>query len=84
MRLPMFRQSFVRCLCVLGCAACAPATSSRELAAVLSAPAPALARVYYWRARPGKLDEYNRYVREIAEPIDREAQRQGAFISVTT
>ena len=43
-----------------------------------------LARIYYWRARPGKLDEYGRYVRDVAEPIDREAQRAGAFVSVTT
>ena len=43
-----------------------------------------LARIYYWRAKPGHLDDYNRYIREVAEPIDREAQRQGAFISVTT
>ncbi|HEV8364034.1 MAG TPA: hypothetical protein VGQ52_11000 [Gemmatimonadaceae bacterium] len=43
-----------------------------------------LARVYYWRAKPGKLADYNRYVREIAEPIDMEAQRRGAFISVIT
>ena len=43
-----------------------------------------LAQVYYWRARPGKLDEYNRYITEVAEPIDAEARRQGAFLSVTT
>ena len=43
-----------------------------------------LARIYYWRAKPGKFDEYTRYVREHAEPIDAEAQRQGAFVSVTT
>lgn len=43
-----------------------------------------LARIYYWRARPGQLDEYNRYIREVAEPIDREAQRQGAFLAVAT
>ena len=43
-----------------------------------------LAQVYYWRAKPGKLDEYSRYIREIAEPIDNEAQRRGAFVSVTT
>ena len=28
--------------------------------------------------------EYNRYIRTVAEPIDREAQRAGAFIDVTT
>jgi hypothetical protein len=39
---------------------------------------------YYWKAKPGKLEEYNRYIREAAEPIDAEAQKQGAFLSVTT
>jgi hypothetical protein len=28
--------------------------------------------------------EYNRYIRDVAEPIDREAQRAGAFVAVTT
>jgi hypothetical protein len=58
----------------------ADATSRAESAA----PAGALARIYYWKARPGKLEEYGRYIRDVAEPIDREAQRAGAFISVTT
>jgi hypothetical protein len=54
-----------------------------------SPPAPAepdvtLAQIYFWRAKPGKLDEYTRYVRDVAEPIDREAQRTGAFVSVRT
>ena len=44
----------------------------------------AVAAIYHWKAKPGKLEEYNRYIREVAEPIDREAQRRGAFISVTT
>lgn len=43
-----------------------------------------LAQVYFWRAKPGKLDEYTRYIRDVAEPIDHEAQRAGAFLSVTT
>jgi len=43
-----------------------------------------LARIYYWKAKPGKFEEYTRYVREHAEPIDAEAQSQGAFVSVTT
>jgi hypothetical protein len=64
-------------------AACTRGTSNPE------APAPAvldgtLAQIYYWRAKPGKFDEYTRYVRERAEPIDAEAQRRGAFVSVTT
>lgn len=52
------------------------------------APDPAreatLAQVYFWRARPGQLDAYTRYIRDVAEPIDREAQRLGAFLSVAT
>ena len=43
-----------------------------------------LAKIYYWRAKAGKLDEYSRYIRDVAEPIDGEAQRAGAFLSVTT
>ena len=43
-----------------------------------------IAEVYYWKAKPGKLADYNRYIREFAEPIDHEAQRRGAFLSVTT
>lgn len=51
-----------------------------------SAPAEAgtIAQVYYWRAKSGKFDEYTRYVRDVAEPIDAEAQRDGAFLTVTT
>jgi hypothetical protein len=48
------------------------------------APAGTLAQIYYWRAKPGKFDEYTRYVRDVAEPIDHEAQRRDAFVSVTT
>lgn len=51
------------------------------------APSPstaALAQVYFWRARPAKLEEYTRYIRDVAEPIDHAAQRSGAFLSVTT
>ena len=43
-----------------------------------------LAQIYFWRARAGMSAEYNRYIREVAEPIDREAQRTGAFLSVLT
>lgn len=56
-----------------------------------SAPAPSpaearatIARIYYWRARPGKIGDYSRYIHDLAEPIDHEAQRHGAFISVKT
>lgn len=67
----------------LACASVAPATLQPTRA---DAPEEhgALAKIYYWRARPGKLEEYSRYIRDLAEPIDREAQRTGAFLSVTT
>jgi hypothetical protein len=67
------------------------AACSRPVVPRTAGPVPAtqaaggtLARIYYWRALPGKLDGYGRYIREVAEPIDMEAQRRGAFLSVTT
>ena len=43
-----------------------------------------IAGVYYWKAKPGKLDDYNRYIKTVAEPVDFEARRAGAFVSITT
>ena len=71
--------------CVAVAAACSVKVSRDDVR-----PSPAtteratLAQVYYWKARPGMLDAYNRYIVDVAEPIDAEAKRQGAFISVTT
>jgi beta-lactamase class A len=59
-----------------------PASNMR--APLASWPDATLAQVYFWRARSGKVDEYTRYIRDVAEPIDHEAQRTGAFLSVTT
>jgi hypothetical protein len=64
--------------------ACTPGPGGPEPPALASANTGTLAQIYHWRAKPGKFDEYTRYVREHAEPIDGEAQRQGAFVSVTT
>ena len=66
----------------IGLVAC---TSGASPGSVSPATGPGtLAQIYFWRARPGKLEEYNRYIREVAEPIDAEARRNGAFVSVTT
>ena len=70
-------------------AACSMSTRTTETGVGALAVAPAremgtIARIYYWRALPGKLQEYGRYIRDAAERIDGEAQRGGAFISVTT
>lgn len=43
-----------------------------------------IAKVYYWKAKPGKLEDYNRYIKTVGEPIDFEARRAGAFVSIST
>lgn len=68
---------------------CATARGARQDAASLGAATLAtdgatLAQIYFWRAKPGKLEDYTRYIREHAEPIDNEARRAGAFVTVTT
>ncbi|MCU0646488.1 MAG: hypothetical protein MUF00_00720 [Gemmatimonadaceae bacterium] len=77
------RRRSVALATLLILSACARATHAPTLAADPVAQA-TLAQIYFWRARPGQLDAYTRYVREVAEPIDREAQRRGAFLSVAT
>src|SRR5262252_611134 len=39
---------------------------------------------YYWRAKPGKIDEYNAYIKGTAEKIDEDARRAGVFEEVRT
>ena len=68
---------------------CATAGSARRDGAtarvVDQAPEVAsLAQIYFWRAKPGKSEEYTRYIRNQAEPIDEAARQAGAFLSVTT
>jgi len=48
-----------------------------------SADAPVFV-AYYWRARPGKVDEYNDYIKNTAEAIDESARRAGVFEEVRT
>jgi len=68
---------------VIGCATAARSTNAPSPTAS-RAETGTLARIYYWRARPGKFEEYSRYTHDVAEPIDHEAQRAGAFLSITT
>jgi hypothetical protein len=67
-----------------GAAATPTAVATNVQFASASSPDASLAQVYFWRARAGKVDEYTRYIRDVAAPIDHEAQRAGAFLSVTT
>ena len=71
---------------VLGCTTAVGARRQEGAlgSASLAADGATLAQIYFWRAKPGKLEEYTRYIRERAEPIDAEARRADAFISVTT
>ena len=39
---------------------------------------------YYWKARPGKLDEYTDYIKNTAEAIDEAARKAGVFEEVRT
>lgn len=70
-------------LALLAATACATGSSHADTSAA-PAGGGTLAQVYYWKAKPGKFDEYTRYVRDVAEPIDAEAHKRGAFLSVTT
>ena len=67
-----------------GCASGGAGHSTAASPATGDASGATIAQIYFWRAKPGKVDEYTRYIRERAEPIDAEARRTGAFISVTT
>ena len=73
-------------LCVLSVLTlgCAAASRSPAPSTGLDTAGATLAQIYFWRAKPGMYAEYSRYIREVAEPIDHEAQRAGAFLSVTT
>ena len=81
------RSGNVLILLAVALTGCATGNAQRSTsAASLDAPTTGvtLAQIYFWRAKPGKLEEYTRYIRDRAEPIDAEAQRSGAFVSVTT
>ena len=69
---------------IMGCATRGRGQPEGATAHVIAASGATLAQIYFWRAKPGKLEEYTRYIRERAEPIDEEARRSGAFVSVAT
>jgi hypothetical protein len=70
---------------ILGCATTAGARPDVSASGDAGrASGTTLAQIYFWRAKPGKLEEYTRYIRQQAAPIDEEARRAGAFVSVTT
>jgi len=71
-------KRFLILLIALGC------FSGGPRAAQTSSPdAPAFV-AFYWRAKPGKLGEYNEYITKIAVPIDEDARRHGVFEEIRT
>lgn len=83
-RLALVTTAFLLAGCMSATTTTRTDITSSTASASVSAPTGTIAQIYYWRAKPGKFDEYSRYIRDIAEPIDHEAQRRGAFLSVTT
>ncbi len=87
--MPVARRLVLLTLCA-AVSACASTSSTTRtdvemsMAAASPSSTGSIAQIYYWRAKTGKYDEYSKYIRDIAEPIDHEAQRRGAFVSVTT
>ena len=69
---------------LLALAACRVQPGTEAIPSLSPSPAASLAQVYYWRAKPGMLAAYNAYIRDVAQPIDEDARRHGAFLSVTT
>jgi hypothetical protein len=59
------------------------ALSGVPLAQSSSSDAPAFVAIY-WRAKPGKLAEYNEYITKVAVPIDEDARRHGVFEELRT
>ena len=39
---------------------------------------------YFWRAKPGMVDQYNDYIKNTAEKIDEDARKSGVFEEVVT
>lgn len=71
-------------LAAMGMGAAAPgAIRSAHAEAVVQADGAAFV-AYYWRARPGRMQEYNDYIRRVAEPIDEDARRAGVVEEVRT
>jgi hypothetical protein len=60
-------------------------SNGRAAAPQAAQPQPTAAFVaFYWRAKPGRLAEYNDYINNVAVPIDEDARRAGVFEEVRT
>lgn len=78
------RVLFIASIAIVASACTVKVNRGSDAPSVAASDRATLAQVYYWKAKPGKFDEYNKYVMDVAEPIDAEARKQDAFVSVTT
>lgn len=79
-----FVAAFALSVALSACAASGTAAVPAPALAASPGSQATVAQIYLWRALPGHEAEYSRYIRDVAEPIDREAQGAGAFLDVTT
>jgi hypothetical protein len=80
----LLRVAGVTGMVLWGVSAWAPHISGREQAGAAPAGDGPVYVAYYWRAKPGRADEYNAYIKGTAEKIDEDARKAGAFIEVRT
>lgn len=71
----MLRRTLVIAFAVAGLTGTPHAQPSPEAPAFVA---------FYWRAKPGKLAEYNEYINRVAVPIDEDARRHGVFEEIRT
>lgn len=80
------RFSAAALLCLAPALAQAPAapSASKRIDAVPRDYNGAIAAITYFKAKPGQIDAYSKWMAEVAKPVDDWAQEHGAFESVTT
>ena len=69
---------------VWGLTAVIAATLAGLKAVELQTPTGSVFVAYYWKAKPGQAAAYSDYIKKVAEPIDENARRAGAFEEVHT
>ena len=70
-------------LVVVGALACTHSPAATQTSPSAGSGSATLARVYYWRAKPGKFAEYTDYISKLAEPIVTHASSTMAIFACT-
>ncbi len=61
-----------------------PWSPAMAMLQAFSAPEGPVYVAYFWQAKPGKIDDYNAYIKGTAEKIDENARQAGVFEEVVT